>query len=112
MKENLKLAEMFNKLYSHIKAGGDFSFSSDSKELLEAKRFIEESHGKLNIGVLGFLVELVRKHSDCDFEFVPSKNGEGVELRYSFKVDERVQFNKDGFIVNKQGEGNEIVPER
>lgn len=97
VKENskfLELANELNKLYGVIKQGGDFSFSSTSQEILDTKRFIEENYSRLNVGILGFLVELIRDHPDTDFEFVPAENG--ISINFVYKVQGQVSFDENG----------------
>ena len=102
MKEDskfVKLADELNKLYGFIKKGGDFSFDSDNQEIVNARMFVDENYARLNVGILGFLVELLKKHSDCDFEFVPAEDG--VSINFSYKVQNQVCFDENGLVIEQ-----------
>lgn len=113
-KENsklVKLADELNRLYGFIKQGGDFSFNSDNKDVERAKKFIEENYNALNIGILGFVVELVRSHPEADFEFVPAENG--VAINFTYKVQGQVCFDENGKTIEQGSQlKNENLAER
>lgn len=97
--EQQKLADELNKLYAYVKAGGDFSFASENDEIKKAKDFIMQNYGNLQTGILGFLTDIVNKHPDFEFVFVPSENG--VCMNYVYKVVDQVEFDKNGLIVKQ-----------
>ena len=94
--EQIKLAEELNKLCAYLKNSGDFSFA-ENDEIASTKDYLMKNYGNLQVGILGFLSDVVNKHPDCEFVFVPSE--QGVALSYSYKVVSQVEFDKNGVIV-------------
>ena len=97
--EQMRLAEELNKLYAYVKAGGDFSFDSEGEEIRKAKDFVMQNYANMQTGILSFLTNIVNNYPDCEFVFEPSKNG--VYLNYSYRVMEKVEFDKNGLFVKQ-----------
>lgn len=107
-KESIELAEGLNNLYALIKQGGDFAFDTKDSKILEFKNMLEKKYNKLNIELLTFLVELLTKNPNADFVFVPSENGIGVAVQYSYQVQGQVEFDANGKVTSQKEElGND-----
>ena len=98
--EQKRLADELNKLYAYVRAGGDFSFESESDEIRNASEFLMRNYADMQTGILGFLTNIVNSHPDCEIVFEPSENG--VCLSYSYRVTDKVEFDKTGLFVNKK----------
>ena len=101
-RESVELAEGLNSLYSLIKQGGDFAFVTEDSKILEFKNTLEQKYNKLNIELLGFLVDLLSKNPHVDFVFVPAESGIGVAVQYSYQVKGQVEFDANGKVASKK----------
>ena len=86
--EQIKLADDLNKLYAHIKNGGDYSFDA----VQDVKQEVMNNYGGLYSGIFGFLADMHMKHPNSEVVFVPSETG--VNLRYM--VIDEINFDQQG----------------